>query len=90
MKRLLIVLTAVLAVALMLPLSFGPVELPPEQGGVAAADKSPGIAPVLDACETCSRNNCGCPGPSGGCSLSASCTCPSSGDCSVTCVYQCE
>jgi hypothetical protein len=43
-----------------------------------------------DVCDSCSEDKCGCGGPSAGCTLTASCTCPSNGNCSVTCTYQCE
>lgn len=42
-----------------------------------------------DTCDRCSASLCGCRQAPAGCSLSASCSCPSSGDCTVTCTYQC-
>lgn len=32
---------------------------------------------------------CGCAAPSNGCSLVASCSCPSSGECTESCQYNC-
>lgn len=42
-----------------------------------------------DTCDRCSASLCGCRQAPAGCSLSASCSCPSSGDCTVTCSYSC-
>lgn len=43
-----------------------------------------------DTCDRCSASLCGCRQAPAGCTLSASCSCPSSGDCTVTCTYQCS
>ena len=37
----------------------------------------------------CGEKNCGCAAPTAGCTLKASCSCPSSGECTQTCEYFC-
>lgn len=38
----------------------------------------------------CGEKLCGCAAPSAGCSLLATCSCPSTGDCTRECTYRCE
>jgi len=37
----------------------------------------------------CGEALCGCKAPYAGCALTASCSCPSSGECTQTCTYHC-
>lgn len=38
----------------------------------------------------CGEDLCGCARPLAGCTLSASCSCPSSGECTQSCTYNCK
>lgn len=62
--------------------------------GLAAIDAAPVFEQTEDhggsgaGCH-CGEKLCGCAPPSAGCSLTASCSCPTSGDCTQSCLYHC-